>query len=257
MSVGISFDGNSLQTANIITNTISHAGLPTKQAQYYALSHANASALPFVDYPTKPITITGTLVSDNIVDMDALIDTFNGYFINQDANLDIDYNSGTRRYIGTALTMQINRPGNLAWANFTVTFSTSQAFGQATTTDTIVNTSGITTSSANYTHTFLGNAPFLAPVVTVTLASVTDASGGNIVIGNNATGQQITVTRTWAATDILIIDSSQKTVTVNGSPVDFSGAFPIFSTGSQILTYLDNLTARNYSINAVYYPLYF
>jgi phage-related protein len=256
MSVNVSFDGNSLQTANIVSNTIQHAGLPTKRAQSYALSHANASKIPFVEYPTKPISITGTLVSDNVADMDALIDTFNSYFINQDANLDIDYNGGTRRYIATATNMELDRPGNLAWANFTVTFTCSQPFGQNTTTSTALSASGRTSSNYNDNFTFVGSAPVQQVVATITLASVTDASGGHIIFGNQATGQQITIQRTWSAADVLVIDCAAKTVTVNGTAVEFSGAFPLFVPGAQTLTYLDNLTARNFSISVVYYPMY-
>src|SRR5665213_2429762 len=191
MSVNVSFNGNSLQTANIITNTINHAGLPTKRAQSYALSHANRSFIPFVEYPTKPITITGTLVSDNIADMDALIDTFDSYFVQQDANLDIDYNGGTRRYICTATNMAVDRPGNLAWANFTVTFTCTQAFGQDTTTTTALSASGRTSSTYSDSYTFLGTAPFQLPIVTITLTAVSDTTGGYIIWGNASTGQAI------------------------------------------------------------------
>jgi tail protein len=257
VSTSISFAGNSLQTSNIITTDIQHAGLPTKKAQYYALSHANASYLPFVEYPTKPITISGTLNSDNIADMDALIDTFNTYFTAQDQNLDIGYNGTTRRYICTATSMQITRPGGLAWANFSVGFTCSNPFGMDTSSTTLLSASGRTLGLYTDTETFGGTAPFQLPIITITLTAVSDAGGGYITYGNNTTGQVIAVNRTWANGDVLVIDCTQNTVTVNGVAVNFSGAFPQFAPGSQVLGYADSFASRTFTISVTYTKLYF
>jgi hypothetical protein len=262
MSVNISFDGHSLQTtgtSSIITNTITHAGLPTKRAQYYALSHANASFLPFVEYPTKPITITGTLVSDTIADMDALLDTFDSYFIAQDANLDIDWNGSTRRYIATATNMLVDRPGNLAWANFTVTFTTQSAFGRDTTSTTALTATGRTSANYSDSVTFNGTAPWQLPIATITVTAQTGlagVTGSYILWGNAGTGQQIYVNRTWTNGDVLVIDCTQKTVTVNGLPVAFSGAFPTFPPGSQTIGYSDNFSTRTFNITVTYTAAY-
>src|SRR5436305_12554678 len=112
-----SFAGHDLQSFNgvngIYVSDIQHAGKTAKRAQTYALSHANASAIPFVEYPAKPITVTGVIVGTTSADCDTLIDTFNGYLTAQGANLDIDYGGGTRRYVAIATNIDMQRPGNL------------------------------------------------------------------------------------------------------------------------------------------------
>ncbi len=121
-----SFDG----TRGIITESIEHAGKSAKRAQMYALAHANASIIPFVEYPNKPIQVDGVIIGTTIADCDAQIDLFNSYLLAQNGNLDIDYNGSTRRYIATATNIDVNRPGGLAWASFSVTFTCTQPFGQ-------------------------------------------------------------------------------------------------------------------------------
>jgi phage-related protein len=258
--IGISFAGNSLQTFDgsrgIITQGIEHAGKNAKKAQSYALSHASASAIPFVEYPSKPITVSGTIVGTTIADCDTLIDTFNGYLVAQGANLDIDYGGGTRRYVATATNIDVQRPGYLSWANFTITFTCTQAFGQDTSQTTILNVTGRTSASYSDSYTFGGTAPYQLPIFTITYTAVSGATSKSVIIGNSGNGQEITVLRTWATSDVLVIDCSKSNVTVNGVAVDFTGAFPLFAPGAQTISYSDNFTSRTLDINIVYSVLY-
>ena len=362
----ISFDGNNLQTANIFTADIVHEQYPDKYAPVYPIAHENKSNIPFMDYPSKTITIRGKVTDTSAVALDSTLDTFRSYFRGKDKNLDIGYGSGTRRYTATATAIGIDRPGGLNFANFEISFTATLPFGSDTSSTTALNQTGRTSSIyASDSHSFLGTAPVQLPVFTVSLTStststtnqvtnpgfetdttgwssggvgsfarttsqfhsgvaslqVTNAgspSGGNyawavylatttvgasynltcwvkgnaggelltigipgkttnitlttswqqvvlsftassttteldfistspsagvwflddvsliqntsasITIGNAGNGQAVTVTRVWAAADILVVDCLNKTVQVNGADVNFSGAFPEF-----------------------------
>lgn len=252
----ISFGGVSLQTANILTQDIEHAGASAKRAQTYSLSHANASRIPFVEYPNKPITISGTIIGSSISDCDSQIDTFNAALLTQNGNLDIGYISGTRRYIATATNINVSRPNGLAYANFSVTFTCTQAFGQDVTATTAVSATGRTSNTYSDSYTFLGTGPFQLPVFTVTFTANAGSGNQSVSVGNASTGQVIMVTRVWSSTDVLIIDCNQNTVTVNGIATDFSGAFPMFPPGAQTLYYLDTFTSRTFNYNVAYNVLY-
>lgn len=101
-----------------------------------------------------------------------------------------------------------------------------------------------------------GTAPWQRTKATITFSAITGGTNQAVTFGNNGTGQQISVTRTWAATDVLVVDSITRTVTVNGTAVDYSGAFPEFQTGTQAFAYSDGFTTRTFNINVVYYPEY-
>lgn len=261
-ATNISYNGNSLQgvvssTFQIITSDIDHFSNPDKSAKMYPLSHANKSVLPFIAYPSKIIKVSGYLVDVDIPHLDADLDTFKGWFgAVQDAALVIDYNGGSRTYTATASKVQITRPVGLAYAKFSIEFECSLPWGTGSN-STLVNSSGNTTASETFNATFTGNAPIQEPIITVTLTAVSDTAGGYIFVGNNANGQGITTNnRVWSAGDVLVIDCTQKTVTVNGAPLGFSGAFPQFATGAQVLAYLDNFTSRTLTMNVTQTPYY-
>lgn len=256
MSTGITFNSNSLQTANIHTADIDHGGMPEKDANLYPLAHANKSVIPLTNYPSRVIRISGKIIGSSIADLDSRIDTFKQYFVEQDKNLDIDYNGSTRRYIATVKRLEISRPGGLFYTNFSIDFICSQPFGQATTATTANTETNQTGATDTFTHTYLGTAPYQLPVITITIDSVT-AGDGHITLSNNANNQGITVIgQTFVAADVLEIDSKNRTVKLNGTEIDFLGSFIEIAPGSQQINYEDGFTARQFDITIAYYPLY-
>lgn len=253
MSV-ITFGGNSLQTSQILTAEVDNVDIPQKDAQMYALAHANGSKIPFVEYPSRIVRISGKLIGTSITNLEALIDTFKGYLVAQDQNLDFDWNGSTRRFIATVNSTAISRPGGLTYANFSVEFICTNPFGQNTATTSALSAAGRTLGTYNDAHTFLGNAPYQLPIFTYTLTAVTGGTTKTVTIGNGGNGQAISITRTWTAGEVLVIDCVAKTVTINGLAVAFSGAFPEFPPGAQTLQYSDEFTTRTFTISAVYTP---
>lgn len=262
MDGSISYDSNSLQSyspstdVGIITNEINHTDIPDADLAIYRLAHANRSTIVNTNYPAKKITIAGIIKGNSAADIDSRIDTFKGYFRNKDKNLDITYGSGTRRYIATKNGVSIVHGKNNHYAQFEVEFVCIIPFGQDTSNSTALNATGRTAANYSDGHTFIGTAPAQQPVFTYTLTAVTGSTSKSVVFGNNATGQQITVTRTWANSDVLEIDVYSKTVKVNGNNVEFTGAFPEFDEGSGTIDYSDNFTTRTFSINVVYKAQY-
>lgn len=135
----VSFNGNTLQTSYITISNVDDASTPTREISLYKLGHANASKIPYDQYTSRNVAISGTIYGDSVVDLDARIDTFKGYFNGVDKNLDIDYNNTTRRYIATMQGISINRPGGLAYAEFTVNFVCTLPFGRDAASTTLCN----------------------------------------------------------------------------------------------------------------------
>lgn len=252
----ISFDGHPLQTANIFVNNIDHESSSTKSAPVYALAHANRSVIPFTSYPSKDITISGQIIADSIPQLDDLLDQFRSWFTGSEKNLDIGYGSGTRRYIATKNADTIKRPFGLLSAEFTITFICTHPFGQNITPTTLLNVAGRTGAAYSDSITFLGSAPLQQPILTITYTAITGGTNATVNFGNNANGQQISVTRTWQTGDVFAVDVINKLVTVNGVSIDFVGAFPEFPPGLQSMACSDSFTARTFNINMIYYPMW-
>lgn len=255
----LSFDANSLQTfdrttrVGIITDNIDYASIPTKNLSIFPLAHSNASAIPFHNYPSKAITVTGTIVGSSESDLDSRLDSFRGFLRGTNKNLDINTNGSTRRYIATVNALTITVSENKKYATFQIEFICTIPFGVDTTPTTALNGTGRTAAAYSDAYTFLGTAPSQLPIVTITLTAVSSTGSQQLFWGNQDTGQSITLTRSnWAAGDVIVIDCGAKTVTVNGVVADFVGAFPEFVPGSRTMVYGDSFTSRTMTENVVY-----
>ena len=93
--------------------------------------------------------------------------------------------------------------------------------------------------------------------ITVTINSLTASGYQEIQIVDGVTGLGIWVSREWSASDVLVIDSENGTVQVNGVDVDNGGTFIYLKPGVRSIQYTDTFTARNVNIEVKYYARYF
>lgn len=259
MDGGLTFNTNDLQTFDPITrlgintNQIDHTDLPTQVAELYAKADANGSSIPDINYPSKKVTIGGTIHGSSQADLDSRIDTFKGYFNGKDKNLDIVYGSSTRRYIATKNAISIQRQQKAFYAAFQVEFVCTNPFGLDTTATSINNSQNYTSATKNMTPTIGGSAPQQLPVFTITIDALT-GTGDYIQISNDNNGQDMLVYGLGLeAGDVLVIDCANRVVTLNGDLVDYNGVFLELEPGANSITYTDGFTTRTVDIVAEYY----
>ena len=262
MNGDISFNGNNLQTFNyatrvgIITNLIDHTSIPNKIATLYGIADTNLSAIPSINYPSKTVSISGAIQGSTQADLDSRIDTFKGYFLGKDKNLDISYNGTTRRYIATENSTKITRQQKSLWATFEVEFICTVPFGLDVTPTSIMNAPTQTSQTYNVTPTISGTAPFQLPVFTITVTSKTGA-GDFIQISNDNNNQQILIlNKGIAAGNVVVIDCVKRKVTINGVEVDYTGTFLELTPGANSITYADGWTTRSVNLQASYQKRY-
>lgn len=65
-------------------------------------------------------------------------------------------------------------------------------------------------------------------------------------IQNETTGDEIEITRSFAAGEAVIIDCEEQEVTVNGVPVDFVGKFPELDVGENVIRYTTTSTSHDF-----------
>jgi len=262
MDGNISFNAISLQTYTlvndfgIIVNTINHTDIPEKQAAIFSVANADRSNIPNINYTSKKISISGALKHTSQSALDTLIDTFKGYFNPKDANLDIVYGSSTRRYIATANALSIDRDNRSLTAKFKVEFICTNPFGIETTVTSIINQINYTAATLTVTPTILGSAPTQMPKFTITIDAKT-GSGDFISISNNNNNQQISlIGLVLLVNDVIVIDCENRTVTVNGNPVNYFGTFLELELGANSITYSDGYATRTVDIVAGYNKRY-
>lgn len=252
----MTFDSNIIQSSAFVITEIDHYSLPTKDVPLYALAFANKSSIPWTNYPSKGIRVDGYIFCDTDDSLEAKIDLFKSYLTAQDANLDIDYDSTVRRYIATVNRCDIKRTISSKAANFTLEFICTQPFGVETTSTELVDEPAYTSATDTYPLTIEGTAPFQYPIITITLNTVT-GTDGYVQISNDNNGQEMLIYGAdLVDDDVIIIDTFNRTVTVNGNPVDYLGTFLELERGSQSITYTDGFATRNVDIYIEYYKRY-
>lgn len=259
MNGDITFNSNDLQTydpttkVGILTNQIDHTNLPDKIAALFATADANSSSIPAINYPSKKINIAGIIKGSTQANLDSRIDTFKGYFTVKDKNLDITYGAGTRRYVATPNIVSVVRKEKSLYAEFAIEFVCTKPFGLDTS-NTDLWTAKTAFSSATFTETptIGGNAPIQLPIITIDINSLTGA-GDYVQISNDNNNQEILIYgQSLAADDVIVIDSVERKVTLNGAEIDYYGTFLELEPGSASITYTDGFTTRSVDVSAVY-----
>lgn len=259
MNGDLTFNSHDLQTyspatnTGIITNVIDHTDGPDMLMSLLALADADGSSIPAINYPSKPVALAGVIKGSTQADLDDRIDTFKGYFTGKDKNLDISYGSGTRRYIATAGTPKIQRKQNSFIAVFQVPITCTNPFGLDTsTTDLWTAKNNFTSATFTETPTVGGNAPFQLPIITITIDALTGA-GDYVQISNDNNNQEMMIYgQGLEAGDVIIIDCVERTVTLNGTEIDYNGTFLELEPGANSITYTDGFTTRTVDVSAVY-----
>lgn len=249
--INVVFNGTSLQTNNVIVSQIKHDDLPRKKRNRYALARSNRSVTTNYQYLEKPIVIIGQIIGTSIIDLETRIEAFKlaiNSLTGDIANLDIDYNGGTRRYSCGIESLNIGRSAALFKVGFEIEFVCDQPFGVDTTTTTLANAVAVSTSPKSQALTVGGTAEEQLLNISYTLTSFTGAAYETLYFKNNDTGQQMSITRTWTNGDVVVIDCVNMSVKVNGVETDYGGVFPPFMPGSRTLVITDNWSARSGSL---------
>jgi hypothetical protein len=240
----------------INTNVIRHTDIPDNVAELYVIANASDSDVPSEESVSRKIVLGGTIHGSSQADLDSRIDTFKGYFAIRKKNLDITYGASGRRYVMLKVSgASIERSNNALYATFQYEL-TCKPFGTDLTATNIINQLNRTTASYTASPTIAGNVLYQLPVFTITLDAKT-GSGDFIQISNNLNNQQIIVMgQGLVAGDVLVIDSVNRLVTVNGNEVDYHGTFIELTLGANSITYSDGYDTRTVDIVGEYYKRY-
>lgn len=262
MNGDASFNSNDLNTytpsagVGILINKIRHNDGPDTLYNLMAIANANHSSMGDVDSPSKTITIAGVIKGSSQADLDSRIDTFKGYFIGKNKNLDIAYGASTRRYIATVPLdhIKIDREdGSRLWAPFKVDAICTQPFGMDTTATVLFNQAARTTIPYTATPTIGGNAEFQLPVFTITINTLT-GTGDWVQISNDANGQtMLIIDQGLVNGDVIVIDCAQRIVTLNDVQIDYNGVFIELPPGASSISYTDGFATRNVDLYGEYY----
>lgn len=247
------FDNVDLTTVNGLTVLATNPYLPAKRKiNISELAQSDKSKTSSAFFTDRKINIRVGIQRDNRAQLEASIDSLMSILQGQEKQLVLAQSGTQRTYTATYSDYSVNIHGG-AYCELDLLFATSAHFGYDTTLTQLVYAAGATLYNRTDSFTVGGSAYYQTPIIKVTISAVTGGTTSDVILKNPANGQAVTVNRTWVAGDLLVVDSQNKTVTVNGSNVDFSGAIPEWRLGVGYLQYTDGFLTRTVTIYAYYY----
>lgn len=245
------FDGNDLTAVPGLTILSINSYLPPKRSVVSIdLARTSQSKISTGFYNQKDIAVRIGISRDTRANAEESKQTLMGLIQGLEKYLIVKEAGADRRYTATYADFVVAQSGG-SYIEGTLIFTCSDRFGYSLVYEKLLDVTGRTLY--NYTDSFtLGGNVSQAPVITAFLSALAGATTNAVIIGNVATGQFITVSRAWTAGDRLVIDVLNRTVKVNGTNVDFTGAFPEFAAGVGYLNYQDNFTSRTLALSAYY-----
>lgn len=265
MATNITFNGYSLQSSTIITSDIQHENLVQKKLNIQKFSDLEGGKFFRPAFDVKLITIKGTIVGTSASDLENTLDTFKKNLNYSEKNLDIEYAGGTRRYIATCSRMTFDRKYyTITNIDFELEFTVcNPPFGTNTDTTTLeqlaqtFSSASTSTGSIDGTPTWSGTfRPY--PKIKITFNSCNGIRTVRFINNDedgNWTGTYIDGYKFYDG-DVLVIDTKEGSVEVNGVAIDFTMGFPRFSLANNRYSLKIIGNSYNVDLKIIYYPLW-
>lgn len=252
--MSVSYDSVSIQdNDNYIPKIVDHISAPDREINYYDLSLRGGSKVVDAYYKSKEIVVSGIVKGDTASEFQQKVDELKELFSRIGKNLDISWRSTTRRYKCTCISHTLPSDYyNLTFINYEARFLAYEGFGRSIS-DTSISTSNVSTAVFERSTTITGSCEAM-PTITVSVDSETSLTA--IKFKTNSTTDEISIPYAYTAGDVLIINCENKTITINGTAVDYTGNFPRFAPGSLTYTFTMTSTANQVDMTISYTPLW-
>lgn len=254
----VTFDGTALSGSTIHIQRVEWESVDHKDVHIERLGNRDGGKIVDSTFAPRYITIGGIFRGTDIDNLETNIETFKELFNRVEKNLDFQYASGTRRFKVTMTSLKIvKEAANLTFAPFEATFvAGNQPFATLTDSSTAEFT-GVGTNFGTYYGNFVAAGTYRPmPIIKMTVNNASGMTEASFT--NRTTGGSITVTPNggFVAGDVLLINTEDYTVTLNGVAVDYSGFFPEFAQGGNDFKRVIKSVWHSVDLKLIYRPLY-
>lgn len=225
------------------TNRLPHS-IPRRKINSRSLVNTDGGKLISADFDMREVIIEGVIIAPLRETAELARDELLLNLTAKEKPLKIDQGGSERVYTATMQNITFSEAKG-GYIPFSINFICSDPFGYNEQSTDIAMGSAITAFYGEKTFNILGNYKAL-PLITLTLSSLSGATGATITLTDADTGESIAVTRDWSNSDVLEIDNFNKTLKVNNTEVDYIGKFLSFKPGTaRKLVYEDTFTGRS------------
>lgn len=254
------FNGYNLNSVpGLSVYAITPPGSATRTLNIPNIARISARKAISAFYDANQITIGVYITANTRELLEAAMDTLFTNLQLIEGSLVVPRSGGTARsytctYSGSTVNNNMQNTDSPAsnYVDLTLVFDCSDSYGYDQFFTPMIGPISNTSSPNQWNYNQGGGADTQVPVLNFYFTGGT-LGAGTVVIGNNNSGQAVSITRTWAVGDTLTINAQNNTVQVNGNDVTFTGAIPTFSLGANTITYSDNFSSRTYQFYSYVY----
>lgn len=241
------FNGVDLNTINGLTVLGADPNKPPKRSLILdEIANTNKAKASSGFYTDRRITVRVGVSRNSRALLGQSLDALNNVIQELEKPLILEQSGSSRQYTCSLDDVNVLVSGG-SYQEEELIFRCSDRFGYDLSPTLLLAITGYTSMSRSDRLSFGGSALWQAPVITLTLTSVVGGTAKTVHIGNADNGQEVAITRSWVSGDVIIIDSLNGSVKVNGVEVEFVGAIPEWKTGFGYWYYTDNFTSRTFS----------
>jgi len=252
----VSYNGIDLNTVEGLTVLARDSYKPAnRNVGSYGISRGNKNKVITAFYESKQITIKVGIAQKTRDLLEQSLDKLNAILQGYEEDLIIRQSGKDRKYIATLTKTNISEDGG-SYVNMDLIFELSDIFGYDTYTTTLLNVSNWTGGSKTTEIIVDGSSVTQLPYISIVYSSVVGGTAKTVRISNEATGQTLILTRDWVTGDVLLVDTLNRIITVNGTTIAYTGSYPEFSVGTGYVTVSDDFTSRTYTMKMTYIKRY-
>lgn len=252
----IEFNDYSLQTDDIISSEFLAFSAPSRDVLTFKTPRADGGGWNGDYFRDREIKVGGIIEKATSTLLETELDTFKQKMNKARQYFVMKVNGEVRRIIATLKNPQdmfAKREGyHITFSPFSMTFLAVEPMWHAVDYES-VTIEDIATLA--YPSEIEVSGTYKAqPVIGIIVQAATAITA--LTFGNITNGDEVTITRTFIAGDVLVIDAEEKSLTVNGAEVEYDGVFPELEVGTNEFTITATGTSIEYTATVKYKPTY-
>lgn len=252
----LEFDGFGLQNTAIISQLILRDSPPSRDVTSYRTPRRDGGGILGSDFAGRSIRVRGILSESTAAALDDAVDEFKRRLAPSEKVLSIKVNGAIRQCVATLVNTQgifdRRESYHVSTTPFDLEFlSTDPNWRdpEYTSEDHLSQTSLNVIAGMNNVGSWKADL-----VLVILIEAATAITALNVTNGEN--DEAITITRSFAAGDVIIIDGETKSLTVNGVEVEYSGIFPRAEPGDNPVEVTWTGTSLTWNLTVKHKPTY-
>ncbi len=242
----LEFDNYSLQDSRIISTIIRDSSTPARELVTFRAPRTDGGGIIGNYFRERKILVSGVVKKDSAALLETELDTMKRRLTLAEGNLDRKINGTVRRIKATLSNpdqMFARRDGyHITICPFDLEFLALEPMWH----DINYTSSTQTVTNVSFSETVENLGTYKSQAVLIVIIDTATAITA-FQFSNTTSSQNLSITRSFSAGDVIIIDGENKSVKVNGTEVDYTGVFPELLYGSNAYS----LTATGSAISYI------